>query len=386
MGSNRLALIDLLEKFCHGGRDQGGFLSAFLVAKKVTITSKHNDEVEYLWESQGGDSFTVSSKVHRGTEVTLFLKDGVADELDLLKSFMIKYMVNECCKDCPFPVYLLTKKTENRNGNSDVQEEDDEHLEELKHRRLLKGKAKAVRLYVKSLDPCLDLDGVCLAKYVANVDSNYSVGHCIHLLHSEGLVENKAPGSDDVQSEEKDCDQVFLFSVVGQQRLYGTVLYDLQSGVQPRESALQLRKVTYPPQLPQSFVDNPPYVQAPPQLPQPFVDNPPFVQAPPQLPQPFVDNPPYVQAPPQLPQPFVDNPSPPQLPQPFVDNPPYVQAPPQFPQPSDDNPGNLLPAPNIEEEDGDPNWGFKGFWTGKDEDDLDGKTDWDPDESSSNSW
>ncbi|KAM3956352.1 heat shock protein 90 Gp93 [Aphomia sociella] len=90
-----------------------GFYSAFLVADKVTVVSKHNDDKQHVWESDA-NSFSVAEDprgdtLRRGTHITLHLKEEAADYLqpDTIRSLVKKYsqFIN-------FPIYLWASRTE----------------------------------------------------------------------------------------------------------------------------------------------------------------------------------------------------------------------------------------------------------------------------------
>jgi len=102
-----------------------GFYSAFLVADKVSVTSKCNDDaVQHVWESSADASFTVvdyprGSTLGRGTRVTLHLKE---DAHDYLSEDKLKETAKKYSQFIQFPIYVKVKK----EVDADAEEDDDD--------------------------------------------------------------------------------------------------------------------------------------------------------------------------------------------------------------------------------------------------------------------
>merc|ERR1712176_263766 len=102
-----------------------GFYSAYLVADKVEVVSKNNDDKVHTWISEAGGSFTVTetadSGLKRGTRIILHLKEDMSEYLEEKR---IKDLVKKHSEFIGFDVMLYTEKTTEKEVTDDDGDED----------------------------------------------------------------------------------------------------------------------------------------------------------------------------------------------------------------------------------------------------------------------
>ncbi|PKN20462.1 MAG: molecular chaperone HtpG [Deltaproteobacteria bacterium HGW-Deltaproteobacteria-6] len=92
-----------------------GFYSAFIVAEKVTLTTRAaGSEKGCRWESSGDGSYTIEEfdKETRGTTITLQLKKVDADDQDFTDEWTIRGIIKRHSDFVGYPVVMDVEKTE----------------------------------------------------------------------------------------------------------------------------------------------------------------------------------------------------------------------------------------------------------------------------------
>jgi len=104
-----------------------GFYSAYLVADKVEVVSKHNDDDCHLWSSEAGGSFTVTkvedSGLGRGTRIILHMKEDMSEYLEEQR---LKDLVKTHSEFIGFPIKLYTEKTTEKEVTDDDDDDEDD--------------------------------------------------------------------------------------------------------------------------------------------------------------------------------------------------------------------------------------------------------------------
>lgn len=104
-----------------------GFYSVYLIADKVRVISKNNDDDQYVWESTADSSFSVApdprgNTLGRGTEITMFLKE---DAIEFTKQDTLEELIKRYSEFITFPIKLYKKTVETVEVEYEEEEEDD---------------------------------------------------------------------------------------------------------------------------------------------------------------------------------------------------------------------------------------------------------------------
>lgn len=97
-----------------------GFYSAYLVANKVTVITKNNEDEQYIWESDAGGHFTIrrddGESLGRGTKIILDIRD---DQLEFLEQQRLEDLVKRHSQFIQYEIQLYTTKEKEKEVDDD---------------------------------------------------------------------------------------------------------------------------------------------------------------------------------------------------------------------------------------------------------------------------
>lgn len=116
-----------------------GFYSAYLVAEKVEVISKSNDdEKQWRWSSTAGGTFEISddtenpTKLTRGTQIVLYMK---GDNTEFLEEKRLKDLIKKHSEFISFPIELQIEETKEKEVSEDEMEEEEPPKEDDKEKK-----------------------------------------------------------------------------------------------------------------------------------------------------------------------------------------------------------------------------------------------------------
>ena len=104
-----------------------GFYSAFMVADRITVTSRaYGSDEAYTWESEGADGYTLEAceKEEPGTRIELHLKEDTDDDKysEYLEEYTLKNLIKKYSDYIRYPIRMMTERERLKEGTEDQYE------------------------------------------------------------------------------------------------------------------------------------------------------------------------------------------------------------------------------------------------------------------------